>query len=165
MQSIFTDVGKLSLQDPAHSAIIPTMLGQTGSPNMAAAWLSQQGKAHFALASPCGGIAVVTLPPHDSHGSVSKVELKTSTVMQKLTGWMPTAIWGDQSPGDLALSVAVRELEEDAFIFALCQDHRLRMWSFTVRPSPCHQLWLSFKSSQLTFTKIFSPETCALYNL
>lgn len=54
--------------------------------------------------------------------------------MWRLSGWMPTAIRGEQSPADLVLSVAVRELEEDSFIFALCQDHKLRMWSFRVRP-------------------------------
>ena len=66
--------------------------------------------------------------------SASVVELKTSTVMQRLAGWMPTAIRGEQSPGDLALSLAARELKDvdDTFIFALCQDHRLRMWSYKV---------------------------------
>lgn len=45
---------------------------------------------------------------------------------------MPTAIRGEQSPADLVLSLAVREEEEDSLIFALCQDHRLRMWSLMV---------------------------------
>uniref|UniRef100_A0A3B4VQS1 Nucleoporin 160 n=1 Tax=Seriola dumerili TaxID=41447 RepID=A0A3B4VQS1_SERDU len=129
MQSVFTDVGKLSLQDPSHSAVIPSQVGHTGSPSTSAAWLSYQGEAHYALASPAGGIIVVTLPPHDSQGGVSVLELKRSSMMQRLSGWMPTAIRGEQSPPDLALSLAVRELEEDSFIFALCQDHRLRMWS------------------------------------
>ncbi|KAM6973336.1 nuclear pore complex protein Nup160 [Aplochiton taeniatus] len=130
MQSVFTDVGKLSLQDPAHSAVIPTAAGQTGAPSASAAWLSLGGEAHYALASPAGGILVITLPPLDTQGSVSIMELKRSTVMQRLAGWMPTAIRGEQSPGNLALSLAVRELEDDTFIFALCHDHKLRMWSF-----------------------------------
>uniref|UniRef100_A0A673XCL2 Nucleoporin 160 n=1 Tax=Salmo trutta TaxID=8032 RepID=A0A673XCL2_SALTR len=130
MQSIFTDVGKLSLQDPAHSAVIPSPVGQTAGPTASAAWLSHQGEAHYALASPAGGILVITLPPHDTQGSMTVLELKRSSVMQRLAGWMPTAIRGEQSPGDLALSLAVRELEDDTFIFALCQDHKLRMWSF-----------------------------------
>uniref|UniRef100_A0A3Q4I347 Nucleoporin 160 n=1 Tax=Neolamprologus brichardi TaxID=32507 RepID=A0A3Q4I347_NEOBR len=129
MQSIFTDVGKLSLQDPAHSALIPSSAGTTASPGTSFAWLSYHGDAHFALASPAGGITVVTLPPPDSQGNVSVLELKRSSVMQRLSGWMPTAIRGEHSPADLVLSLAVRELEEDSFIFALCQDHRLRMWS------------------------------------
>lgn len=129
MQSIFTDMGKLSLQDPAHSALIPSSAGTSASPGTSAAWLSYHGDAHFALASPAGGITVLTLPPPDSQGGVSVLELKRSSVMQRLSGWMPTAIRGEQSPADLALSLAVRELEEDSFIFALCQDHRLRMWS------------------------------------
>lgn len=45
---------------------------------------------------------------------------------------MPTAIRGEQSPADLVLSLVVREEEDDSLIFALCQDHRLRMWSLTV---------------------------------
>uniref|UniRef100_A0A8C4HGB1 Nuclear pore complex protein Nup160 n=1 Tax=Dicentrarchus labrax TaxID=13489 RepID=A0A8C4HGB1_DICLA len=130
MQSIFTDVGKLSLQDPSHSAIIPSSVGQTGSPSTSTAWLSQSGEAHYALGSPAGGIMVVTLAPHDTQGGVSVLELKRSSMMQRLSGWMPTAIRGEQSPADLVLSLAVRELEEDSFIFALCQDHKLRMWSF-----------------------------------
>ncbi|XP_041851953.1 nuclear pore complex protein Nup160 [Melanotaenia boesemani] len=127
MQSIFTDVGKLSLQDPPHSALIPG--GHTGNPSTSAAWLSFQGEAHFAMASPAGGITVVTLPPQDVEDGVTMVELRRSSVMSRLSGWMPTAIRGEQSPADLVLSLAVRELEEDSFIFALCQDHRLRMWS------------------------------------
>ncbi|KAM3610070.1 uncharacterized protein V6R79_024806 [Siganus canaliculatus] len=129
MQSIFTDVGKLSLLDLPHSATIPSSVGQSGSPSAASAWLSQSGEAHYALASPAGGIMVVTLPPHDAQGGVSVVELKRSSMMQRLSGWMPTAMRGDQSPADLVLSLVVRELEDDSFIFALCQDHRLRMWS------------------------------------
>ncbi|KAM4572900.1 nuclear pore complex protein Nup160 isoform 2-T2 [Odontesthes bonariensis] len=130
MQSIFTDVGKLSLQDPSRSAVIPGAAGHTGGPGAAAAWLSFQGDAHFALASPAGGITVVTLPPEDVQGGVSVVELRRSSMMRRISGWMPSAIRGEQSPDDLVLSLAVRELEEDSFIFALCQDHRLRMWSF-----------------------------------
>ena len=92
MQSIFTDVGKLSLQDPAHSAAIPSPVGQTAGPSASAAWLSHQGEAHYALASPAGGILVITLPPHDTQGSITILELKRSSVMQRLAGWMPTAI-------------------------------------------------------------------------
>lgn len=66
---------------------------------------------------------------------MSVLELKRSSVMQRLSGWMPTAIRGEHSPADLVLSLAVRELEEDSFIFALCQDHRLRMWSLRVMTS------------------------------
>lgn len=68
MQSIFTDVGKLNLQDWPNSAVIPNVPGLSGSLSTSAAWLSLQGEAHFALASPSGGIAVVTLPRHDTQG-------------------------------------------------------------------------------------------------
>lgn len=64
-------------------------------------------------------------------GDVSVVELKRSSMMQRLSGWMPTAIRGDHGTGDVALSLAVREVEDGSFLFALCQDHKLRMWSIT----------------------------------
>ncbi|CAB1414934.1 unnamed protein product [Pleuronectes platessa] len=130
MQSVLTDVGKLSLQDPSHSATIPSSVVQMGSPSSCTAWLSHQGEAHYALASPAGGIMVVTLPPHDTPGGVSTVELKRSSVMGRLSGWMPTVMRGD-SRTEHVVSLIVRELEDDLFIFTLSQDHRLRMWSLT----------------------------------
>ncbi|XP_068452615.1 nuclear pore complex protein Nup160 [Clinocottus analis] len=131
MQSIFTDVGQLSLQDSSHSVLLPGSVGQAGRPSSCRSWLSPSGEAHYALASPAGGIMVVSLPPHDTQGSVSVVELKRSSMMQRLSGWMPSSIRAEQR--DLVLSLAVTELEEDSFIFALCQDHKLRMWSFRVQ--------------------------------
>lgn len=71
MQSIFTDVGKLSLQDPSHSAVIPSSVGHTGSPSTSTTWLGRQGEANYALASPAGGIMVLTLPPHNTQGKDS----------------------------------------------------------------------------------------------
>uniref|UniRef100_A0A673J4P1 Nuclear pore complex protein Nup160-like n=1 Tax=Sinocyclocheilus rhinocerous TaxID=307959 RepID=A0A673J4P1_9TELE len=128
--SIFTDIGKLNLNEPAHSYVLPFAQGtQTTAPSTSAAWISHEGEALFALASPSGAITVVTLPAHDQDGTVSILELKQSSMMQRLAGWMPTAIRGDQSIPDLAISLAVHQLEDDTFIFALCQDHKLRMWS------------------------------------
>ncbi|XP_056307658.1 nuclear pore complex protein Nup160-like [Danio aesculapii] len=130
MQSIFTDIGKLNLNGPAHSYVLPFTQGpQSSAPSTSAAWISHQGEALFALASPSGGITVVTLPAYDQDGSVSILELKQSSMMQRLAGWMPTAIRGDQSMSDMAISLAVHQLEDDTFIFTLCQDHKLRMWS------------------------------------
>ncbi|KAG9333464.1 hypothetical protein JZ751_011533 [Albula glossodonta] len=168
MQSIFTDIGKLNLRDPAHSHILPALPGQLTNLGASAAWLSSEGDAHFALASGTGGILVVKLPPYDVQGSVVVLELKQSSVMQRLTGWMPTAIRGDHNPSDLPISLAVRQLENDTFIFALCQDHKLRMWSYKdqlclmvadmleympvsrdvrLLPGQGHKLRLSFSSS------------------
>ncbi|KAG1934018.1 nuclear pore complex protein Nup160 [Pimephales promelas] len=131
MQSIFTDIGKLNLNEPAHSYVLPFAQGtHSTSPSTSAAWISHQGEALFALASPSGSIIIVTLPPHDQDGAVSILELKQSSMMQRLAGWMPTAIRGDPSTSDVAISLAVHQLEDDTFVFALCQDHKLRMWSF-----------------------------------
>ncbi|XP_048644174.1 nuclear pore complex protein Nup160 [Marmota marmota marmota] len=131
MQSIFTDIGKVDFRDPCNYQLIPTVPGLCPNSTTSAAWLSSDGEALFALPSASGGIFVLKLPPHDISGIVSVVELKQSSVMQRLlTGWMPTAIRGDQGPSDRALSLAVHCVEHDAFIFALCQDHKLRMWSY-----------------------------------
>ncbi|XP_067406756.1 nuclear pore complex protein Nup160 isoform X2 [Emydura macquarii macquarii] len=131
MQSIFTDIGKVNFRDPSNYHIIPSIPGLASNSTASAAWLSSDGEALFALPSASGGIFVIRLPPHDVHGTVSVVELKQSSVMQRLlTGWMPTAIRGDQGPSDLPVSLSVHCLEHDAFLFALCQDHKLRMWSY-----------------------------------
>ncbi|MBN3303741.1 NU160 protein, partial [Amia calva] len=131
MQSIFTDVGKLNLRDPSTYFVIPAVPGQVPPSSASAAWVSGDGEAHFAVASVAGGMLIVRLPAHDVQGSVSVLELKQSSVVQRfLAGWMPTAMRGDQSPSDVPLSLAVRQLESDTFIFALCQDHKLRMWSY-----------------------------------
>uniref|UniRef100_A0ACB8G2G4 Uncharacterized protein n=1 Tax=Sphaerodactylus townsendi TaxID=933632 RepID=A0ACB8G2G4_9SAUR len=131
MQSIFTDIGKVHFRDPSNFYVIPTLPGLAASSTASAAWLSSDGGALFALPSASGGIFVLNLPPHNAHGTVSTVELKQSSVMQRLlTGWMPTAIRGDQSLSDLPVSLSVHCREHDAFVFALYQDHKLRMWSY-----------------------------------
>uniref|UniRef100_A0A452I224 Uncharacterized protein n=1 Tax=Gopherus agassizii TaxID=38772 RepID=A0A452I224_9SAUR len=131
MQSVFTDIGKVNFRDPSNYHMIPSIPGLASNSTASAAWLSSDGEALFALPSASGGIFVLKLPPHDGHGIVSVVELKQSSVMQRLlTGWMPTAIRGDQGPSDLPVSLSVHCLEHDAFLFALCQDHKLRMWSY-----------------------------------
>lgn len=45
---------------------------------------------------------------------------------------MSLCVRGDQSPSDLAVSLAMWPMEDDTFIFALCQDHKLRVWSYKV---------------------------------
>ncbi|XP_019512035.1 PREDICTED: nuclear pore complex protein Nup160 [Hipposideros armiger] len=131
MQSIFTDIGNVDFRDPCNYQLIPAVPGLPPNCTASAAWLSNDGEALFALPSAAGGVFVLKLPPYNIPGMVSVVELKQSSVMQRLlTGWMPTAIRGDQGPSDRPLSLAVHCVEHHAFIFALCQDHKLRMWSY-----------------------------------
>ncbi|KAK7883821.1 hypothetical protein WMY93_026944 [Mugilogobius chulae] len=132
-------------------------------PQHATCWISHTGEAHYALASPAGGITVVTLPPHDAQGSLSVLELKRSSMMRRISGWMPTVIRGEQT-SDLVLSLAVRELEDDTFIFALCQDHKLRMWSsgsFGLLSSTglCLCVYLAFpQSAQFTVLQLVATD-------
>ncbi|XP_039663986.1 nuclear pore complex protein Nup160-like [Perca fluviatilis] len=189
MQSVLTDVGKLSLQDAAHSAVIPGSL----SPTTGTAWLSLSGEAHYALAAPAGGIVVLSLPPYGTqgthrlmseylppqgtqgthrlmseylppqgtqgtdrlmseslppHGTQGTDRLMSESLPPQGSAvgggaeeelhdaevfrWMPIAHpWRPESGLTEALSLAVRELEEDCFIFALCQGPHAAMWSFT----------------------------------
>ncbi|XP_026563734.1 nuclear pore complex protein Nup160 isoform X2 [Pseudonaja textilis] len=133
MQSVFTDIGKLHFRDPLNYCVIPTVPGLSPFSTASAAWLTGDGGSLFALPSASGGIFVLNLPPYDAREmpSTSFVELKQSSVMQRLlTGWMPTAIRGDQNPSDLPVSLSVHCREHDALLFALYQDHKLRMWSY-----------------------------------
>ncbi|XP_053545274.1 nuclear pore complex protein Nup160 [Bombina bombina] len=131
MQSIFVDIGKLSYRDALNSYVIPAIPGRAQNSAATAAWLSSEGEALFAFPSSSGGICVIKMPPYDVDGVVTTVELKQTSVMQRLlTGWMPTSVWGEQGPAHLPVSLAVHCLEHDAFLFALCQDHKLRMWSY-----------------------------------
>ncbi|XP_053141230.1 nuclear pore complex protein Nup160 [Hemicordylus capensis] len=133
VQSIFTDIGKVHFRDPFNYCIIPSVPGLAANSTASAAWLSSDGGALFVLPSASGGIFVLNLPPHDAHGmaSPSTVELKQSSVMQRLiTGLIPTAIRGDQGPSELPVSLSAHSREHDALIFALYQDHKLRMWSY-----------------------------------
>ncbi|KAG9475798.1 hypothetical protein GDO78_003943 [Eleutherodactylus coqui] len=130
VQSIFTDVGKMNYSDPANSYVIPPLPGRSQSSTATAAWLSNEGETLFAFPSNSGGILVVKMPQYGVTGTVTTVELKQMSVRRLLTGFIPTAIRGDQDPAHLPVSLAVHCLENDAFIFALCQDHKLRLWSY-----------------------------------
>ncbi|KAM4017014.1 nuclear pore complex protein Nup160 [Anomaloglossus baeobatrachus] len=130
MQSIFTDIGKMNYSDQANTYVIPPLPGRSHSSAASAAWLSSEWETLFAFPSSSGGILVVKMPPCGGAGAVTTVELKQMSVRRLLTGFIPTAIRGDPDPAHLPVSLAVHCLENDAFIFALCQDHKLRMWSY-----------------------------------
>ncbi|XP_077588676.1 nuclear pore complex protein Nup160 isoform X1 [Stigmatopora nigra] len=126
-QSVLTDVSKLHLEDARHSAAAPlALLPLGGAAGVANAWLTRRGDANFALAGASGGVVVLTLPPQ---GDLYVSELRRSSVMQRLSGWIPSAMRGDQSPPDRAASVAALELEDDSLVMAVCHDHKLRAWS------------------------------------
>lgn len=120
MQSIFTDVGKLSLQDPTHSAIIPSVAGQTGSPITSTAWLSQSGEAHYALASPTGGILVVTMPPHDTPGKEHPFGATGSICWNQRPGFMFLSCRGVVFLGRLLRWQLVMPVTTDSFYMCLC---------------------------------------------
>ncbi|KAM9816490.1 nuclear pore complex protein Nup160-like [Syngnathus typhle] len=129
IQSVLTDVIKLNLDDSCCSAAIPAPLTPAGgAAGVSAVWLTQHGDANYALASPAGGVVVVTQPAKARQGECFVSELKTSWVMRRLSGWIPSAMRGEQS--DDVASLAVRELDDDSLVLAVCQDHKLRMWSF-----------------------------------
>ncbi|XP_077374049.1 nuclear pore complex protein Nup160 [Festucalex cinctus] len=129
MRSVLTDVAKMDLEDACQGAAIPAALTPAGgAAGASAAWLTRRGDANYALASPAGGVAVVTLPALKGEAFVS--ELKTSWVKRRLSVLIPSALHG---ASDCVASVAARELADDSLVFAVCLDHKLRVWSLRSR--------------------------------
>ncbi|XP_077425205.1 nuclear pore complex protein Nup160 [Vanacampus margaritifer] len=127
MRSVLTDVAKMNLEDACHGAAIPaTLAPATG---VSAVWLTRRGDANYALASPVGGVAVVTLPAMKGEAFVS--ELNTSWVKRRLSVLIPSAMrgGGEHSAADCVASMAARELADDSLVLAVCLDHKLRVWS------------------------------------
>ncbi|XP_051916119.1 nuclear pore complex protein Nup160 [Hippocampus zosterae] len=128
LQSVLTDVGKLNSEDACHGAAIPAAFSPAGgAAGACAAWLTRRGDANYALASPAGGVVVITLP---AQGEAFATELKTTWTMRRLSVWIPSAMRGEQTAWDGVAGVAARELDDDdSLVLAVCLDHKLRLWS------------------------------------
>ncbi|XP_076451143.1 nuclear pore complex protein Nup160-like [Babylonia areolata] len=100
----------------------------------AASCLNGEGEALFALGTNAGTILLLKMPPVGITGVVIQHELSHSSVMQKLwSGLVPGAIRGHQQASDTAVSVEIQPLRGETYIFALCRDLRLRVWTTKTR--------------------------------
>mgnify|MGYP001794294946 CR=1 FL=1 len=66
-------------------------------------------------------------------GQTEQFELKQSSVMQRLwSGLVPTSLRGDGQSADATLKVSLHPVDKTMCVFALCRDHKLRVWSCQV---------------------------------
>lgn len=130
LPSVFVDASVTTARDPANFyVLIPSSVG-TSLPHTAASWLTSDNEAIFAIASSPGRILMVCLPRPDSRGIVSTNELRQSSTLQRLwSGIIPSAIRGTQDPGDMSLGLCLHTLNNQVFLFTLCRDSKLRVWS------------------------------------
>ncbi|XP_052227575.1 nuclear pore complex protein Nup160-like isoform X1 [Dreissena polymorpha] len=96
----------------------------------ASSFYTQEGEALFALGNNSGNILLVKLPPLGMQGIIQQFELCQTSVMQKLwTGLVPSIMRGGQEPVHTVSSLMIQQVDGEACIFAVCKDHRLRVWS------------------------------------
>ncbi|XP_062566399.1 nuclear pore complex protein Nup160-like isoform X5 [Saccostrea cucullata] len=89
-----------------------------------------EGQALFVLSSNEGSVLLIKMPPLNVQGIVQQFELSKSSMMQKLwTGLVPAAMRGSHESLESATGLVIHPYRGDMYIFAICRDHRLRVWS------------------------------------
>ncbi|XP_046859836.1 nuclear pore complex protein Nup160-like [Xenia sp. Carnegie-2017] len=103
----------------------------SSSCNSFSAWLFPDGHCLFNMITNDGNAVVLKLPPPQSQGVVEHYELKNAGVMQRLwSGLVPSRIRGDGTLGDLVVSAQINPLDKETYVFALYQDHKIRVWKW-----------------------------------
>ena len=110
-----------------HFYVIPGT-GVAPLPHTAASWLDTDEEAIFALANQTEGITLVKLG--SMKGIVTVHALKASSYLGRLWdnigGMLSSARPGDGT--EAVLSLAIHPIQNDIYVFALCKDHKIRMW-------------------------------------
>ncbi|KAJ8298952.1 hypothetical protein KUTeg_023012 [Tegillarca granosa] len=120
MHSIFFHASLVSATDPTNLHTLNPGSSITSQLHSAASYLTNEGEALFTFSS--------------NMGVVQQHELSQSTMIQKLwTGLVPSSIRGGQEATDSATSLIIYPFRGEAFIFAVCRDHKLRIWSTKTR--------------------------------
>ncbi|KAH9499948.1 hypothetical protein Btru_075996 [Bulinus truncatus] len=132
ISSIFYDA---SLPDDTKNQFLLSPGGTISSHFLfGASSITSDGYAFFALSNNSGGILLIKMPPLGIVGVVIQQELSCSSVMKKLwNGLIPSAIRGNQPAGETAISLELVTYAGDVYIFAVCRDFRLRVWSTKTR--------------------------------
>jgi len=77
-----------------------------------------------------GSLIYVTLPPPFKKAQPQIHELRQKSIMKRLwTGLLPTVLRGDEVPYDGVQLSEIHTFEDQKFIFTLCKDLKLRIWS------------------------------------
>ena len=142
--SIFIDA---SYSTPMkHLHLLPNA-GTSPLPHTAATWLDTDDEAMFALANSAGNITLIKLG--NLKGIVTSNSLKSSSyLLGRLwgnfggmlsrgaagggsTSGIGTSGFGTTGEGvsaEAAVSLAIHPIQSDVYVFALCRDHKIRMW-------------------------------------
>ena len=141
--SIFADASHSTPMENVH--LLPNA-GTTPLPHTAATWLDTDDEAMFALANSAGNITLIKLG--NLKGIVTSNSLKSSSYLlgrlwapfggmlsRNSTGGSTSGIgtsgFGAANDGvsaEAAVSLAIHPIQSDVYVFALCRDHKIRMW-------------------------------------
>ncbi|KAL3841807.1 hypothetical protein ACJMK2_019908 [Sinanodonta woodiana] len=96
----------------------------------AATYLMTDGEAVFALANSDGSIVIIVMPPLGIQGIVQHFQLNQSGMMQKIwSGLVPSYMRGGGESPEATSSMVLYPVRGDLYVFAICRDCRLRVWS------------------------------------
>ncbi|XP_012270896.1 nuclear pore complex protein Nup160 homolog [Orussus abietinus] len=129
VQSILSEASVQAARDP-HTFHVITTAGITNSPvpHAAASWLVlPQEESLFALAYNSGIILLLRLDTIT--GLVQTSELKQDSIVPRFLSGIATAFRGRSSEGHVAMSLILHTYDNDTYLFALCREGNVRMWS------------------------------------
>lgn len=129
IQSIFSEAIVQITRDPHTFHVIPTA-GTTNSPvpHAAASWLTlPQEEALYALAYSSGTILLLRLDTMT--GLLHSNELKQDSIMPRFLSGIATAFRGRNLEGQVAMALEIHSCGNDTYLFALCREGNVRMWS------------------------------------
>ncbi|XP_032683313.1 nuclear pore complex protein Nup160 homolog [Odontomachus brunneus] len=129
VQSIFSEASVQNARDP-HTFHIIANAGTTNSPvpHAAASWLTlPQEEALFALAYSSATILLLRLEALT--GLVHTSELKQDSIVPRFLSGIATAFRGRNTEAHVAMSLVIHSYGSDMYLFALCREGNVRMWS------------------------------------
>ncbi|XP_066602662.1 nuclear pore complex protein Nup160 homolog [Prorops nasuta] len=129
IHSIFSEACLQTARDPQSFHVFASA-GTTNSPvpHAAASWLTPgQEEALFALAYNSGSILILRLDTVT--GQVNSTELKQDSIVPRFLSGIATAFRGRNSEGHVALSMAMHTFCNETYLFALCREGNVKMWS------------------------------------
>ncbi|XP_043261086.1 nuclear pore complex protein Nup160 homolog [Colletes gigas] len=132
VQSIFNDASAPNVnktKEEPHMFHVITNAGTTNSPvpHAAASWFIPPQEALFALAYNSGTILLLRLDIKT--GLVHTIELKQDSIVPRFLSGIATAFRGRNSEAHVAMSLVIHNCGSDTYLFALCREGNIRMWS------------------------------------
>ncbi|XP_059177377.1 nuclear pore complex protein Nup160-like [Physella acuta] len=149
--SIFYDA---TLPDDPKNQFLLTPGGSiTSHFSVGASCVCSDGHAIFALSNSTGGILLIKMPPLGITGVIIQQELSCSSVMKKLwNGLIPGVMRGSQPVGETAVSIELLTIAGDIYIFTVCRDFRLRVWSTKTKDCVLVENLLDYTSEEFEET-------------